>query len=181
MENKVEHTTIRNNELFCSRCGGKYPLKMPIPVDKMASKIESFNELHADCEQTYVKPTVDLKDSIEERMEWWLKNGERGSSSEVMFQVFSGKMIGLVGFPHPYDPADLHRCYLLLETIPEWKMEMDKLRISRVWNNLVDNWSKLMALLEEQIRTDKANGLYELMQELIKKENKLKIEIEKLN
>ena len=169
-ENKVEHTTIRNNELFCLNCGGKFPLPMPITIDKMTDRIDSFNELQKDCESTWEQPTADLNKSVEERMEWWLKNGERGSSSEFMFQAFSGKMIGLIGRPHPYDPADLHRCFLLLETIPEWKMEMDRLRVNRVWNNLVDNWSKLTALLEEQIRTDNENGLYDLIQELIKKE-----------
>lgn len=167
MNKDSHHITIRNQALFCTHCGGKTPLKMPMSVDNMNEKIDAFNTLHYDCEKVWEQPKVDQSKSIEEKMDFWLNQGERGMSAEVIFQNLSGKYIGL-NFPHhPHDPDDFRRCYDLLETIPEWKERIGELhKLSPVWKKLVDNWDKLTLMLEEQFKTKKPNGMYEYMNEL---------------
>jgi len=128
---------------------------------------KAFIKLHKDCRQTWVQPEADLTTTVHQRMQFWLTQGERGTSSETIFSVLGGDS-GWCRHPnvycHPLDPDDFRRCYLLLETIPEWKADLHKLKeISLVWSNLVDNWPELTQLLEEQMRTHKANGMYDLM------------------
>ena len=53
---KVEHTTIRNNSLFCLNCGGNHPLNMPVAINEMTKKIDAFNVLHKDCKKTWTEP-----------------------------------------------------------------------------------------------------------------------------
>lgn len=44
---------------------------------------------------------------------------------------------------------------------------IDNLRtLSLVWEKLADNWDKLTEMLEEQLQTKKANGMYELMKQI---------------
>ena len=73
---------------------------------------------------------------------------------------------------HPYDPDDFSRCYKLLQAVPEWKIELHKLKLlSKEWDNLVENWDKLTEMFEENQRTGWQNskkiGMYEFMQTLI--------------
>ena len=37
---------------------------------------------------------------------------------------------------------------------------------SEVWRRIVENWDKLCEMLEEQMKTGKANGMYEFMESL---------------
>jgi hypothetical protein len=67
----------------------------------------------------------------------------------------------------PADPDDFRRCYLLIKAVPQWKERLVELKsLSETWSKLVDNWDKLTEMLEEQMRTRKANGMYELMNSL---------------
>ena len=72
----------------------------------------------------------------------------------------------------PYDPDDFSRCYKLLVAVPEWKLELHKLKpLSKEWSNLVDNWDKLTEMYElntkENWKNSKKIGMYEFMQTLI--------------
>jgi hypothetical protein len=70
------------------------------------------------------------------------------------------------GYPihHPYDPDDFSRCYKLLEAVPEWKSQINKLkRLSPEWNNLVENWSELTDMFEK-----KDVRMYEFMGKITK-------------
>lgn len=164
MSKKTEHTTIRNKKLFCLNCGGEFALPFPIPVDVMTKKLKAFNLLHKDCKATWKEPEVDQDKSVQEKMMFWLAQGERGISSEVMFQKLSGQDLGQPHPSPPRDPDDFRRCYLLLKTIPEWKTELHKLKnLSAVWTNLVNNWDMLTKMLEEQMETKKTNDMYQVM------------------
>ena len=167
MRSKVEHTTVRNKKLFCLHCGGEFDLHYPFPVNELIKKTKSFNSLHQDCKPMWKQPEVDQSKSVQDKMTFWLGQGERGISSETMFEVISGQITNRIPKRHPCDPDDFRRCYLLLKTIPEWKDELHKLRgLSPVWGKLVDNWDKLTELLEEQLKTKKPNGMYLLMKSL---------------
>jgi hypothetical protein len=160
-------TTIRNQSLFCTCCGQEFKINYPIPVDELVKKTEAFELLHKDCNQTYVEPKADQNKSVKEKAMWWLSTGERGMSSETMWHCFMGN--DNFSINHPYDPDDFKRCYKLLEAIPEWKEELHKLKpLSQAWSNLVDNWDKLNEYFEDMIKHNKANGMYEFMQTLIR-------------
>jgi hypothetical protein len=74
---------------------------------------------------------------------------------------------------YPYDPDDFSRCYKLLEHVPEWKKELDKLKpLCKEWSNLVDNWDKLTEMYEQNKKENWENskqiGMFEFMQTLIR-------------
>lgn len=167
---KVDHTTIRNNKLFCLNCGGEFALVYPIPVQELTKKMDSFNLLHADCKPIWKEPTGNQLLSVKEKAMSWINDGHVGNSSKTMWNCFMDNK----KFPinHPYDPDDFSRCYKLLEWVPEWKGELDKLKsLSPVWAKLVDNWVKLTYMYELNVKSNWKNrkqvGMYEFMQTLI--------------
>lgn len=164
-------TTIRNGNLFCINCGGEHKLIFPMPVDEMSKHIKSFDKLHKKCKKTWTEPEADQSQSVQKKAMFWMANGERGQSSETMWNCLMNNDI----FPinHPYDGDDFSRCYKLLQFVPEWRNELHKLKpLSKQWSNLVDNWDKLTEMYEENKRTNWQNtkevGMYEFMSELIK-------------
>ena len=162
-------TTIRNGNLFCANCGGEYRMQYPMPVSESAKKMKAFDELHQDCEKTWVEPSADQSAGVKEKAMWWIANGETGLSSKTMWRCFMGQKDERIC--HPSDPDDFKRCYKLLRAVPEWKKEMRKLvGLSDVWRQLVDNWDKLTEMYEENERTDwkecKRIGMYEFMKKL---------------
>lgn len=174
---KTDHCVMRNGHPFCTHCGQSYEMKLPAPIPIVTATINAFIDVHKNCEKRWVEPTVDPSKSIEDKLIFWYKNGERGVSSETMFANFV-KLTGDLArqifkvrpkkdWHHPCDPDDFFRCHKLLETVPELRKHLDQMReVSPVWNNLVENWDKLTEMLEEQLKTRKANGMYELMREL---------------
>ena len=164
------NTTIRNEKLFCLNCGGEFALKFPMEITEMTNKTKSFNELHKDCQLTWVEPIADQSKDIEQKAMWWITNGHVGMSSKTMWQHFMNQPV--VRLNHPYDPDDFSRCYKLLEAVPEWKPRILELTVrSNAWKNLAENWDKLTQMFEENERNDwktsKKIGMYEFMQTLI--------------
>lgn len=167
MAKTKSNTGIRNNDLFCGNCGGSYKINYPQQVNMVTAMMKEFAKEHKDCKPTWTEPTIDQTKSLNERMMFWLAKGERGMSSETIFQTLSAQKIHGRNH-HPYDPDDFKRCYKLLQTIPEWKGELHKLKpLSKEWANLVDNWDKLTEFYEDMLKVKKANGMYEFMQTLI--------------
>lgn len=150
LNKKVEHTTIRDQKLFCLNCGGSYPLIFPMPIDETLSlgkKIEAFIILHEDCKPEWRDIEADQLLSIIEKAMWWINNGQVGHSSKTMWNC----LIGNKNFPvyHPYDHDDFSRCYKLLVAVPEWQSQLHKLKsLSKTWSNIVDNWDMLTEMYE---------------------------------
>lgn len=175
MSKKIEHTTIRNQKLFCLNCGGEYALQFPLPIEgvgSMSSKIEGFNLLHADCKPTWKEPEANLEETVNQRALWWIANGEVGNSSKTIWNRFMSGDNKPYPVNHPYDPDDFSRCYKLLKAIPEWRQQLDRMKpLSSAWSNLVDNWDKLTDMYEQNEKTNWKNykqvGMYEFMQTLI--------------
>jgi hypothetical protein len=166
MKKNTDHVIIRNEKLFCSNCGQSQDVPYPIAIPIFTAMSDAFIKMHTNCAKTWEQPTVEQELSENAKADWWLSNGERGLSSEFIFQVISGRNIGARNY-EPSDPDDFRRCYLLLQAVPEWKMKLNRLKpFSKYWSNLVDNWDKLNELLEEQLKTKKANGMYEFMRKL---------------
>lgn len=175
---KEPTTGIRNGKLFCFNCGESYDINAtPQPINIMSAIMKQFDKDHKKCPKTWVEPVADPQDSndsmsIRKNADWWLANGEQGISSKTMFYYLGGSRTKLTReeWP-PSDPSDFRRCYLLLKAVPQWRKPayLNKMKVvSKEWEALVDNWDKLEELLEEQLRTNKANGMYEFMQSLYK-------------
>jgi hypothetical protein len=83
----------------------------------------------------------------------WLANGKRGISSNTIFTHLTGidAMGGWGGRSHPHDPADLWRCRLLLEQVPEFGERLCEMKTaSPVWARLVAKWGELCALMDRE-------------------------------
>lgn len=71
----------------------------------------------------------------------WFATGHVGDSSRAMACCIAGLSGGVA---HPSDPEDLNRCLLFLESVPEAREHMGKLRgLSPTWAKLVDRWPEV--------------------------------------
>ena len=101
----------------------------------------------------------------------WLIKGDRGISSETMFGAITGLYINESKYP-PSDPSDFYRCYKLIKEVPEFKSGLYKVsKISKTWENIINNWDKLSKLLEQQIehkenRVKLTSEMYNFMKKL---------------
>ncbi len=164
---RADHVGFRNGYLFCYHCGRSYHIQMPQPINMYGALCKQFQKDHKDCEKKWQIPVVDQSLPENQKALWWMTgmNGERGMSSEAIWNnLYYDNPSKLI--THPSDPDDFRRCYLLLETVPEWKAKMDRMKpVSPVWSNLVDNWAKLTEMLLEQM-AGKKNKMYQFMKEL---------------
>jgi hypothetical protein len=174
MAKKTDHIVMdmSTGELLCSNCGTTYKITLPAPIDMFVAQGKVFTKSHRNCTKTWTpppKPVVDSSLSMDVRIEWWLARGERGISSNTMLEVITGRTATRqpFGMSHPYDPEDFRRCHLLLQAVPELREGFPKLAAhNAVWAALVEHWDELTALLLEQMKTNKANGMYQRMKQL---------------
>lgn len=162
-----EHTTIRNQSLFCLNCGGEQKLIFPITITEMVKKTAQFNKLHEKCPKTWVEPEPSPELPIYERAMFWMNYGETGLSSKTIWNC----MMRNTKYPvnNPHDPSDFNRCYKLLKQIPEWRKRLNELKpLSKEWAALVDNWEKLEKMLIEKNPLETSNFMYEFMQSILK-------------
>jgi hypothetical protein len=86
----------------------------------------------------------------------WLAVGEHGTSSATMFWKFTGIRAPYVENEdaprhHPHDVDDFRRCRLLLEQVPGFVHQLDRMRaVSPVWDRLVSAWPELCALMDAE-------------------------------
>ena len=106
--------------------------------------------------------------TLTEPMKEWLRNGERGISSETIFEAMTGIPLGQK-HNTPQDPSDFNRCYMLLLTVPEFRGRIKEVgEAFPDWKPLINNWDELEHLFEEELlREDhKAPKLYARLHEL---------------
>lgn len=79
----------------------------------------------------------------------WLAAGERGMSSDAIFHQLTGINTG-AQLDHPSDPADLRRCRLLLEAVPEFATRFKAVMatVSPHWAALVEAWDSLCETMD---------------------------------
>lgn len=82
----------------------------------------------------------------------WLANGERGISSDTMFTNLTGiNAMRRSSQSHPYDPADLRRCRLLLERCPILLLRLHMMRdVSKEWAGLIDQWEVICSSMDDE-------------------------------
>lgn len=170
MKKKTDHIGFRNDHLFCSNCGTSYNMNLPQPLSMVTAMTKQFTSDHKNCPKTWTEPSPQPKtgpEGIPYNVQWWIRNGEHGTSSKTMMKYMYGYDMTGGRESHPLDPDDFYRCHRLIQAVPQLKNYLHRMNpVSPVWENLVANWDKLTELLEEQIRTKKANGMYELMKSL---------------
>jgi len=72
----------------------------------------------------------------------WFAMGRVGLSSKAMAVCMAG--LDPKDKSHPHDPDDFNRCLLFLDSVPEARGHLDKLRnFSPEWDSLVDHWAEI--------------------------------------
>lgn len=173
MPKSKDNTGFRNGDLFCFHCGRSQKMPLPMDVELAVDFMQSFAKHHRNCEKTWEEPhwssTAEMKD-VDEKAQWWYNNANRGTSSEYMMAALCKKpYIGFLTqrYPHPEDPSDFYRCWFLIKAIPEWKDQLHLLKgKTKFWDAIIDNWDKLSDMIEEQIQTQKDNGMYDFMKSI---------------
>lgn len=108
----------------------------------------------------------------------WLATGERGLSSETIFEHLTGAPVLKDHWreygPHtPSDPADLRRCRLLLEQVPELVPLFHKMStVSKEWAALVREWANLCTTMDAETPDWRTGGgsapkTYELIKQAV--------------
>ncbi|WP_321817072.1 MULTISPECIES: hypothetical protein [unclassified Paraburkholderia] len=97
----------------------------------------------------------------------WLRNGERGLSSNAMCKAIFG-LPDSAGIHHPRFPGDLRRCIQFLEATGAGD-RLDKVAaMSSQWSALVGRWGDLTACLTTESNTSTlAPKTYAFMQSLL--------------
>lgn len=83
----------------------------------------------------------------------WLAIGERGASSNAIFQATIGVLLHELSnaTAHPHDPDDLRRCLLLIEQSPSVAANFQHMRkVSPAWNELVEQWPIICSTFERE-------------------------------
>lgn len=98
----------------------------------------------------------------------WLRDGERGSSSNAMCKRIFG-IPADAGASHPHDPDDLRRCLLFLDATEAHDKIAFMLDVSEQWGRLVASWGELVALFEDEIAggSKSAPATYALMKKIL--------------
>ncbi len=97
----------------------------------------------------------------------WLRDGERGSSSNAMCKRIFG-IPADAGADHPHDPGDLRRCLLFLDAAEAHDKVSLMVDVSEEWERLVCRWGELIATFKVEMAEGKsAPKTYALMNEIL--------------
>ena len=100
----------------------------------------------------------------------WIRNGERGISSEAIFEVCAEHPLldsDHLKYNFPRDPSDFNRCYKLLKQCQEFNAKLSEVyKIYPCWKVFIDNWDRLTNLFEEEFNREdgRAPKLYKFME-----------------
>lgn len=105
----------------------------------------------------------------------WLATGQRGMSAEAIFTHLTGIRLRSDGkcHAHPHDQADLRRCRLLLEAVPELQGRIGEMALlSKEWADLAGAWDDLCAQMDTETpdwrdRAGRAPRTYEMMKQIL--------------
>ena len=96
----------------------------------------------------------------------WLKCDETGASSQFMLYYITQYSKASTDYAHPHDVADFIRCRNMLRAVPELENLKHVLsNASGVWQGIIENWTLLCELIDE----NKANKAYALLSEIKQK------------
>lgn len=135
---------------------------------------EALDALRQRLESGALQAQQQANPGLTEAATRWLASGERGNSSETIFTHLTGVDANRGSRnSHPYDPADLRRCRLLLEQVPELVPLFHKMStVSKEWAALVKNWAELCTTMDAEApnwrtKGERAAKTYELIKQAI--------------
>lgn len=102
----------------------------------------------------------------------WIALGRTGISSETIAVYLTTGTHHKYGHNHPHDPADLNRCLLLLDAVPELRQDLYKMAdVSDIWAKLIKRWDEVEKCFIDEVGLDwskggEANKTYDLMIEI---------------
>jgi len=89
----------------------------------------------------------------------WLLSGDTGTSSETLCAAMLGLRTGYGSTPS--DMGDFGRCYRLLEFIPAWRTQLEKVaQVYPVWAGLVKNWALLEKYYLKALKEERSSKNY---------------------
>lgn len=105
---------------------------------------------------------IDSGKSLEQRAQDWIVNGRVGLSSKAIWSHMTGtpmKDDGFGAYLAPSDPADLNRCLLLLDLIPEWKPRMHEMaEHGPEWTGLIARWDEIVECFLDEVGLNWCKG-----------------------
>ena len=110
---------------------------------------------------------------LSEQAQQWLLRGERGMSSDCIFATLTKQEMRNTWNAYPHDPADLRRCRLLMELVPEFAPRIGEMNsVSLEWTRLADKWELLCTTMDAECPDWRKGGgsaqkTYALMRECI--------------
>lgn len=142
-----------------------------------AGSREALDELRARLEVGALHGVKAENPGLSPEAAAWLAHGERGVSSNTIFERLTGiHATGDWGCDIPHDPDDLRRCRLLLERVPDLVLLFPRMaEVSTAWAAMVAAWGDLCATMDAEcpdwrsVSRGKAPKTYELMR-LIRRE-----------
>lgn len=154
------HNAVMDIEL-ADRLGATFVLGEPAALDDLRQLDLPISEKRlAECKAAKARGL--------DALALWLRNGERGESSNAMAKRIFGLPTDASN-KHPYDPADLRRCLGLLDATQAHDQVHLMSDVSPEWATLVSSWDELRdSLMEELANGRSAPKTYALMHDLLK-------------
>lgn len=165
----ADHTVMISGGMQCLNCGDKHMLVLPGLIAEVGAALGFFGARHERCRPIWQRPKPADDMSHEDRISFWLTHGNRGKSSETMFNTFMPKhqIFGTSGFSiarfSPYDIADFQRCSELLTWVPGFRKDLPRMRdVSDTWQRLITYWDQMEGMLATQ-QYEKLNDLIKML------------------
>lgn len=141
----TEHIALGNNSLRCHNCGTEQLLEMPLSLRVMLAMTSDFEDGHLRCAPSDAGAARMRYATPEE----WIRSWDTGASSITLFRHMMGQPMRNPSAP--LDPSDFGRCYRLLKAFPAWRARIDEFLVVPEWKPLVEAWTSLEALYEEEL------------------------------
>jgi hypothetical protein len=170
---------IQNQRVTCAECGrvGDVELVVQAPLLVAIASIKAARCPHCGSAELGLGGSYDdappLTAPILDRAKWWHERGEIGTSPETIWSAFTGSRPALLDIP--YDPDDFRRCKQLLDLIPEWRADLNRVaKVYRWYLPFVEAWPDLERMYAAEAPTGSCPKMYERMQVLVRAAEKMR-------
>lgn len=143
------------------------PVDFKLDLD-LASRYEATAVLGSPDGLKTLRDTAPLRsipvgtDVLNEQAINWLLAGERGDSSNAMFDAaFSVELAseGQQNRDHPRDADDLARCRLLVDSCTHVRTQFAAISaLSPVWGRIIENWDEICAAMDAELPEWRLHG-----------------------
>lgn len=161
---------IQELRVTCQKCDTVFDAEIVVDAP-VAVAVASMEAVRCECGSHEVGlggaygDAPPLTSPVAARAAWWHSRGAVGLSSETIYRALTGVAQYSPSVPH--DPSDFWRCKQLLDLIPEWRSQLDRVAAEvPAFSPFVERWDEMEKLYEEEAPTGRCLKLYKLMQQL---------------